>query len=112
MLGGLLVALLGACAAEGREVAIEAGSSGGKMFFRPSRVEVAAGEKVVFVVKNTDSVDHEFESDAAGFGEVMVPAGQTRKVPWTAPAQRGTIEIECDLPGHKEAGMVMEVEVK
>jgi uncharacterized cupredoxin-like copper-binding protein len=97
--------------AEGREIAVEAGAGGGKLFFKPDKVTVKAGEKVVFVVKNTDSQDHEFESDA-GIAETALPAGQTRKIAWTAPDKAGKVEIWCDKPGHKAAGLVMEVTVQ
>ena len=98
--------------ADGREIAVEAGSAGGKMFFKPDKVTVKAGEKVVFVIKNTDSQDHEFDAEGNVIPETPLPAGQTRRIAWTAPDKAGTIDVECDKPGHKAAGMEMQVIVQ
>ncbi len=110
----LVLGLLAGCGTDpaGRQIEVQAGSNGGQMYFTPGRVTVKAGEQIVFVVKNSDAMDHEFESDDLGFGEVTIPAGASRRVPMTAPAKAGSYEIFCDLPGHKEAGMVMHVEVQ
>ncbi len=110
----LALALLAACGVTpaGRQIAVQAGTGSGKMFFSPNQVTLRPGEPVVFVVKNLDLIDHEFESDELGFGEITIPAGRSRTVPVTAPAKPGSYEIVCDLPGHKEAGMLLRVEVQ
>jgi len=105
------LALLAACAGEGRqgrEIAITIG----EYFFRPERVTVAAGERVTFVVRNEGRLDHEFESDEAGIEEVLIPPGKTRRVNWQAPDKPGSFPVYCDLPGHREKGMEMILEVK
>jgi len=107
-----LVLLAGCGGPAGRQIGVQASSGAGKMSFTPAQVSVKAGEQVVFVVKNTDIEDHEFESDDLGFGEVTIPAGAFRRVPMTAPKTPGRYEVVCDLPGHKEAGMVMRVDVE
>ncbi len=86
----------------------------GSMYFEPKTVTVRAGEKVTFVVKNEGDNDHEFESQdegEAGIEEVLVPAGKTRRVTWTAPDKAATYPVYCDLPGHRAAGMELTLEV-
>jgi len=84
------------------------------MYFEPKVVRVAAGSKVTFVIKNTGKADHEFESiepGEAGIEEVIIPAGRTRRVNWTAPSKPATYPVYCDLPGHRAAGMEFTLEV-
>lgn len=80
--------------------------------FEPKRIAVAPGERVEFVLRNEGKEEHEFEGETAGLEEVVVPPGKERAVAWTAPRKAGTYEIVCDLPGHRERGMVMAVEVR
>ena len=112
LIAGLLVAGCGRAAAAGRQIDVQAGSGGGKMFFLPGQVTVGPGEPILFAVRNTDPIDHEFESDDLRINELTIPAGASRKVPVTAPAQPGRYDVYCDLPGHKEAGRVMHVDVR
>ena len=75
----------------------------------PTQVEVKAGETVQLVLNNKSDTEHEFESDAGKFEEILVPAGKSRTVSWTAPNKAGSYEFECDMAGHD--GMVMTVQV-
>lgn len=75
----------------------------------PATLEVKAGETLQFVLDNKSDTEHEFESSAGKFEEILVPAGKTRKVTWTAPNKAGHYEFECDMAGHD--GMVMTVKV-
>ncbi len=103
----LLIALAGCTVASGRDIGIVAGerNSNPSMYFEPKRVTVRAGETVTFVVKNEGTVDHEFESDEAGIGEVVAPPGRTRRLAFESPSRPGEYPVYCDLPGHREAGM-------
>ena len=93
----------------GNEIPIMADErADGTMFFEPKVVTVRTGEKVTFVVTNQGKNDHEFESieeGEAGIEEVLIPAGKTRRVAWTAPSKPGTYPVYCDLPYHRELGM-------
>lgn len=108
----ILIAAASACSgSEGRRIDIVAGDGpNGTMYFEPKTLTVAPGEKVTFYIKNEGSGDHEFESDEAGIDEVVIPKGRTRKVTWTAPAS-GTYPIYCDITGHRQAGMELEVRI-
>lgn len=94
-----------------REIRIVAREDGGKMYFEPAAITVKAGERVVFVVENQGTQDHEFEGEEAGIEEIVVPPGKSRKLEWAAPNKAGEYEFVCDLPGHKEAGMVGKIQV-
>ena len=103
-LAGCSIAAVGG----GEEILIVAGERDGGMYFEPSAVTVPIGKEVTFVIKNEGSIDHEFESiekGEAGIEEIIVPAGLTRRVHWTAPSDPATYPVYCDLPGHRAAGM-------
>ncbi len=95
----------------GEEIPVVANETAGAMSFEPKLIKVAPGQEVTFVVKNEGNQDHEFESDEAGIEEVIIPGGRERRVNWTAPSRPGTFPVYCDLPGHREAGMELTVDV-
>jgi uncharacterized cupredoxin-like copper-binding protein len=99
----------------------------GDMSFDPTSLEVAAGETIRFVVTNKSELDHDFTlgdiatqtahraemAKASGGGgmehgddanAVMVRARQTRELIWKF-TRPGTLEFDCNIPGHYEAGM-------
>lgn len=80
--------------------------------FEPKQISVRSGERIEFLLRNEGKEEHEFEGETIGLEEVVVPAGKERAVAWMAPQKTGVYEIVCDLPGHREKGMVMAVEVK
>jgi uncharacterized cupredoxin-like copper-binding protein len=92
--------------------------------FTPSVVRVEPGERVRFVLRNTDPIDHEFILGDAAVqarheqgrqrqhhgdvpGERSVPAGQEAATTYTFAAAPGggTLEFACHLPGHYAYGM-------
>jgi uncharacterized cupredoxin-like copper-binding protein len=92
--------------------------------FEPGQIRVAAGERVRFVLRNTDPIDHEFILGDAAVqarheegrqrqhhgdvpGERSVPAGQEAATSYAFPASPagGTLEFACHLPGHYAYGM-------
>ncbi len=77
--------------------------------FEPATAEVKAG-KVKFELENGGAVEHSF-----------VIVGTDKKLEAVQPGQSGELEvdlkpgtylIECDIPGHKEAGMTMTIVAK
>jgi uncharacterized cupredoxin-like copper-binding protein len=92
--------------------------------FEPATLRVAPGERVRFLLRNTDPIDHEFilgdeevqRRHEAGRqrqhhgdvpGERSVPAGQEAATTFafpSAPAGR-TLRFACHLPGHYAYGM-------
>jgi uncharacterized cupredoxin-like copper-binding protein len=92
--------------------------------FQPAQIQVAPGERVRFVLRNTDPIDHEFILGDAAVqarheqgrqrqhhgdvpGERSVPADQEAATAYTFPAsaEGGTLEFACHLPGHYAYGM-------
>jgi uncharacterized cupredoxin-like copper-binding protein len=66
----------------------------------PQSVDLTAGEKVTFVVHNNGKKDKELEGiDGTKLEEVLVPAGRTRRVNFTAPGTAGTPKLKCYVPG-------------
>ena len=92
--------------------------------FEPAAVRVDPGERVRFVLRNTDPIDHEFilGDDAVQRrheqgrerhhhgdvpGERSVAAGQEAATTYTFPAALDgqALEFACHLPGHYAYGM-------
>ncbi len=107
---------------------------GNEFKFDPSNITLKVGQRVRLTFVNTGTVDHELEVDGmksdnvqldltkagnipqeegeeaksdASNGEVhaYAAANGTAVVEFT-PTQTGTFSFSCNLPGHKEAGMV------
>ena len=108
---------LAACAGEGtRTVEITIRHSR----FDPAVVDASPGERVRFVIRNLDPIDHEFilgddevqrrhESGTEPHhgtvpGEVSVAAGATRATTFSFDAPGG-LPFGCHLPGHWAYGM-------
>ena len=96
LIAAALVAFAAACASGGgREIEVVATDTG----CTPSGVEVAAGERVTFVVVNRARGDRELEGiEGTKLEEVLVPAGRTRKVNFTAPKEAIAQKLACYIP--------------
>lgn len=99
------------------------------MRFRPSDIRIRQGETIRFVLKNTDSVRHEFSlgtpQELAEHYEVMkrfpdmehdepnkltLAPGQQGEIIWHF-TQAGTVDFACLHVGHFDAGMKGQVKV-
>lgn len=94
--------------------------------FVPDRIDVRAGERVRFVIRNGDPIDHEFilgdeevqriheegtEADHGTVpGEVSVGALEAAQTTYTFGAP-GTLVFGCHLPRHYGYGMRGEVRI-
>lgn len=83
------------------EVMIESGS----FFFKPDKLTVQSGKVIVSVSNNTGF--HTFVIDELGVKE-QLSSGKT----FTFEADSGTYEYYCDVPGHRERGMLGSLEVQ
>lgn len=72
--------------------------------FDPEELRVNAGETVRITFRNTGVIEHDWSVPELEVGTSTVPAGQEATVEFR-PRQRGTFEIICTVPGHKELGM-------
>lgn len=79
--------------------------------YDPATINAAPGQTVNITLKNTGSVDHTFVLPAVNF-KMTVSAGKSDTKTFTAPTAPGTYPFNCDIAGHKEAGMVGNLIVK
>lgn len=113
-----------------RTIQIVMREADGKMLFIPDRVEVAKGEQVKFVLRNSGDLDHEFV--LATPAENLKHAEEMKKNPdmehddpnarrvvtkkagdlvWKF-TKTGLFEYGCLIPGHRESGMIGTIVVK
>lgn len=92
-------------AVEGEKVEVEMS----EFKFTVEPAEVRAG-KVTFELVNTGAVEHNFIIEGTDVKSEHIRAGQTVTV--QADMTPGTYRVVCDVAGHTEAGMMMELVVK
>jgi uncharacterized cupredoxin-like copper-binding protein len=101
-----------------------------EMAYAPARIEVKRGEQIRFVIRNTGADEHEFllatteenlkhakammenpqmEDDEPN--GVRLAAKKSAEILWKF-THAGTFEYSCLIPGHREAGMVGQIQVK
>lgn len=79
--------------------------------FEPATINATAGQKINLTLKNTDALEHTWVIQNTNI-KLRVLGKQTVTQTVTVPATPGTYAIECDVPGHKEAGMTGQLVVK
>ncbi len=95
--------------------------------FSPNSFTVPAGEQISLDITNNGAVTHSFIIMKAGhevqghftdadkpnvyWEATAIPAGESVKTSFTAPAQAGAYQILCGVAGHFEAGMVAKLSV-
>lgn len=73
------------------------------IYFDPAEMTIPANTPVKVLIPNEGAAVHDFSIDALGIS-VTVNPGETGEVVINAPA--GEYEYYCNIPGHKDAGMV------
>lgn len=81
----------------------------GEFKYEPNALEVKAG-KVKFKLENTGTVEHSFVIVGTGKGVAAVRPGVIEEL--EVELKPGTYKVDCDVAGHKEAGMTMTLIVK
>jgi plastocyanin len=71
--------------------------------FDPAEVTIPAGTDVPVTLPNEGALPHNFSIDQLNISVDMAP-GETQEATINAPA--GQYEFYCNIPGHKEGGMV------
>ncbi len=83
--------------------------------FNPNAFSGTVGQKLSFKINNKGTVDHNFVIlNADGSQELAkteVKVGTSATLDFT-PTAAGEYQVDCNLPGHKEAGMVGKLIVK
>lgn len=92
----------GEASPEATDGAQEVTITGHDIYFDPAEVTIKAGP-VTFILPNEGAAEHDFSIDALGI-QVNMPAGTTQTLEADIPA--GTYDFYCNIPGHKDAGMV------
>lgn len=87
----------------GEEAAQEVTVTMHDIYFDPAELSIPANTPVKVVLPNEGAAVHDFSIDALGIS-VTVNPGETGEVVINAPA--GEYEYYCNIPGHKDAGMV------
>lgn len=72
------------------------------IYFDPAEITAKAGN-AKFILPNEGAAPHDFSIDELSI-QVDMPAGETQTIEVELPA--GTYQYYCNVPGHKEAGMV------
>lgn len=78
--------------------------------YDPATINAAAGQTINLTLKNAGNVQHTWVLAAANV-KLTVDPGKSATQTFTAPAA-GTYPFECDIAGHKEAGMTGQLIVK
>ena len=73
------------------------------IFFAPTEIEVPSDTEVTILLPNLGAAPHNFSIDELDISVDIAP-GETKEVTINAP--EGEYEYYCNVPGHKEAGMV------
>jgi uncharacterized cupredoxin-like copper-binding protein len=120
----VLLALLAACSTGTKPTPGGASSSsGGKTInvaatefeFKPNKFEAKVGQKVTFKVTNKGTVEHNFvvlsPDGSQELTKITTQPGETKSLEFT-PTEAVTYQIDCNIAGHKEAGMIGELVVK
>ena len=120
--------ILGACASPSQPAPPQQATLIGSEFsFSPNTINLQVGQRVDLTIKNAGALDHDLKSkipisgltyleadnpkneqadnSAQGVFDVDYNTGQVAQVSFV-PSQPGVYQFYCDLPGHKEAGMV------
>ena len=80
----------------------------GDLYIKPNAIDVPAGAKVVLNVTNKGAMEHTLALE--GDDEPMLKPGETRTITWDAITK--STQAWCTVPGHKDAGMLLAVNVK
>jgi nitrite reductase (NO-forming) len=79
----------------------------GDLYIKPAAIDVPAGAKVVLNVTNAGAMEHTLGLE--GNDPTSVKPGESATVTW-APLTESA-QAWCTVPGHKDAGMVLDVNV-
>jgi nitrite reductase (NO-forming) len=80
----------------------------GEFYVKPASIDVPAGTEVIVKVTNKGTMPHDLKLDGQT-GIDMIDPGATAEA--TLGAVTESTEAWCTVPGHKQAGMVMKINV-
>jgi uncharacterized cupredoxin-like copper-binding protein len=121
--GVLVIAMLAACSGGTVGGTKAPAGGGGKTYnvsatefqFTPNKFDASVGQKVTFKVTNKGTVEHNFvilsPDGSQELTKITTQPGETKTLEFT-PTEAVTYQIDCNIAGHKEAGMTGELNVK
>ena len=80
----------------------------GDLYVRPASIDVAAGTEVILKVTNNGAMAHDLRLEGETGTDLLDP-GATQEV--SLGVIDATSQAWCTVPGHKEAGMVLDINV-
>jgi uncharacterized cupredoxin-like copper-binding protein len=121
----LVIALLAACSGGtvGGTKAPASSGTGGKSYnvaatefqFTPNKYDAKVGQKVTFNMTNKGTVEHTFvifsPDGSQELAKLSTQPGETKPLEFT-PKDAGIYPIDCNIAGHKEAGMTGQLTVQ
>lgn len=111
MLGVVVITACGSPAQAGSSVVQVTIQATDQFRFVPDVINAKPGQQIQLTLQNTGSLDHSFVLPDLNIN-YQLPAGKTLKETFSAPSKAGTYQFYCNVPGHKEAGMVGNLIVK
>ncbi len=81
----------------------------GDLFVKPSSVKVAAGTELIVKVTNKGAMAHDLRLQGGDTGTKMLDPGAVEQV--SLGVIDASTEAWCTVPGHKEAGMLLAIDV-
>lgn len=81
----------------------------GDLYVRPPSVDLAAGTELIVRVTNAGQMPHDLRLEGTT-GTAMLEPGQTEEI--SLGSMEVTTQAWCTVPGHKEAGMVLDINVE
>ena len=78
--------------------------TGGNFYFVPNRITVNKGDQVTFVMTNAGGI-HDLVIDELSVKTPVIHTGEAATVSFTA-NKTGSFVYYCDVPSHKEKGML------
>lgn len=101
----------GASSGGGSAAALNVTVTATEFKFDPATINATAGQTINLTVTNAGTIQHTWVLSAANV-KLTIDPGKSVTQTFTAPATAGTYQYECDIAGHKEAGMVGQLIVK
>ncbi len=79
--------------------------------FDPATINATPGQTINLTVKNNGTTQHTWVLPQANV-KLTIDPGKSVTQTFKAPSAAGTFAFDCDIPGHKEAGMAGQLIVK
>lgn len=75
-----------------------------EMQFQPAEISIPANTDVTITLRNVGMLEHNFAVEGTDISSPIFSGGEEGEIVINLPP--GTYTFICELPGHKEAGMV------